>query len=178
MKFVKKNSPQPDRAKSLGAPYCETAMTPLGMVRVFATAQGVRAIDYVGVAEPAPWNNPCEHTTRCIALIQDYFNGENVTWDVPLDMQAGTELQRRVWDEIAAITYGETITYSELAQRAGNANAIRAAASACGKNPLPLIIPCHRVVGKNGGLGGFGWGLPAKQHLLALERHAQSAVAA
>ena len=83
---------------------------------------------------------------------------------------AGTPFQRRVWQEIAAIPYGETITYSELAERAGRPAAIRAAASACGANPIPLLIPCHRVVGKHGSPGGFAWGLTYKKELLALEQ--------
>jgi O-6-methylguanine DNA methyltransferase len=81
----------------------------------------------------------------------------------------GSAFQQACWQEMLHIPYGETLTYSELAHRAGNPTAIRAAANACARNPMPLIIPCHRVVEKSGGLGGFAWGVNYKRVLLALE---------
>lgn len=84
-------------------------------------------------------------------------------------MPQGTPFQQRVWKEIAAIPYGQVISYKELARRTGNPRAIRAAAAACGANPLPLIVPCHRVVAADGSLHGFAWGLPVKEFLLMLE---------
>ncbi len=82
----------------------------------------------------------------------------------------GTDFQQQVWKGIAAIPFGQTKTYSELAQAMGRPNAVRAVGSACGKNPVPLFIPCHRIVGSNGGLGGFSCGLPWKELLLSLEK--------
>ncbi len=98
-----------------------------------------------------------------------FMNGARIdAWPVAVALPDQFFL-RRCWSELARIPYGGTITYSELAARAGNAKAIRAAASACARNPVPLVIPCHRIVAKDGTLGGFGWGLPVKRALLAME---------
>ncbi|NGP53505.1 methylated-DNA--[protein]-cysteine S-methyltransferase [Thioalkalivibrio sp. XN8] len=86
----------------------------------------------------------------------------------PLDL-GGTDFQRRVWRAIARVPRGEVISYTELARRAGNPRAVRAAAQACGANPVPLLVPCHRVVRSDGSLGGFGGGLPMKRKLLSRE---------
>lgn len=90
----------------------------------------------------------------------------------------GTELQRRVWSEISTLLPGTTISYRELAERVGRPDAIRAVASACGANPVPLVIPCHRVIASDGTLGGFIWGLEFKQALLDRERAALHPLAA
>lgn len=98
-----------------------------------------------------------------------YFSGEHVSWPRYTEL-VGTAMQQDVWQAIAAIPYGHTISYTELAKRVHKPQAIRAAASACGKNPLPVIIPCHRVLGKGGALGGFSLGgIHYKKKLLALE---------
>lgn len=96
---------------------------------------------------------------------------------LPLDI-AGTEFQQRVWQEISSVPFGETITYSALAERVGRPHAVRAVASACGANPVPLVIPCHRILAKNDGLGGFIWGVDVKQALLMRERAALHPLAA
>lgn len=105
-----------------------------------------------------------------IIPLLDYLRGETQSLELPLDLQGGTELQRRVWQELCKIPYGSTISYSDLAARVAEPQAIRAVASACGKNPLPLAIPCHRVFGKDGSLGGFAWGVDKKEQLLQIER--------
>ncbi len=97
-----------------------------------------------------------------------YFAGERQTFDLPLAPQ-GTEFQRRVWDALKAIPYGVTITYGELARRIGDPKASRAVGLANGSNPLSIIVPCHRVIGANGKLTGYGGGVERKQALLALE---------
>jgi methylated-DNA-[protein]-cysteine S-methyltransferase len=101
--------------------------------------------------------------------LAEYFDGKRKTFSVPLRL-SGTEFQESVWKEIARIPYGQTITYTELAKRAGVSDAIRAAGTATGRNPISIIVPCHRVVGKNGTLCGFAGGLDKKTHLLNLER--------
>lgn len=98
----------------------------------------------------------------------EYFAGRRRTFDLPLAPH-GTEFQRRVWAELARIPYGEVISYRTLAVRVGNPNAIRAVGGANGRNPLPIVIPCHRVIAADGSLAGFGGGVPSKQFLLALE---------
>lgn len=102
------------------------------------------------------------------ALVTRWLAGTDPGPPPPLDL-GGTDFQRRVWRAIAGIPRGQVISYTELARRAGNPRAVRAAAQACGANPVPLLVPCHRVVRSDGSLGGFGGGLPMKRQLLARE---------
>ena len=97
-----------------------------------------------------------------------YFREAGARLTLPYELVGGTALQRAVWLEIARIPYGETISYSTLAERVGFPRAIRAVASACGANPLPLVIPCHRVVRTDGALSGYRWGVERKRELLNL----------
>jgi len=98
-----------------------------------------------------------------------YFSGKQVNWKITLDVSSGTEFQQVVWSALRRIPYGQTITYGQLAQRIGKPGASRAVGTANAANPLPVIIPCHRVVAGNGRLGGFSGGLHIKQALLRLE---------
>jgi methylated-DNA-[protein]-cysteine S-methyltransferase len=107
------------------------------------------------------------------AELQEYLAGRRKDFSIPLH-QAGTDFQNEVWRQIARIPFGKTITYTELARRSGKPDAIRAAGTATGRNPLSLIVPCHRVVGKNGGMGGYAGGLKRKEQLLELEAGAAS----
>jgi len=104
-----------------------------------------------------------------VKQLREYFEGKRTDFDLPLAPQ-GTEFQRSVWRQLQGIPYGETISYLELARRVGNPKASRAVGSANGKNPIAIIIPCHRVIGANGKLTGFGGGLPTKATLLTLEQ--------
>jgi len=103
--------------------------------------------------------------------LREFLAGKRTRFSLPL-RYAGTEFQERVWQEIAQIPYGETISYGELARRAGRPRAIRAAGLNTGRNPLGIVIPCHRVIGKDGSITGFAGGLEWKQHLLDLEKGA------
>ncbi len=98
-----------------------------------------------------------------------YFEGKLDRFDLPLDWQLSEGFRLRVLRAIAAIHYGETRSYTEMATSAGNERAVRAAGTACGRNPLPLVVPCHRVLRSGGALGGYGGGLPMKEGLLTLE---------
>ncbi len=100
--------------------------------------------------------------------LQAYFRRELTRFDVPL-APAGTPFQQRVWRELQAVPYGETVSYSEIARRIGQPGAARAVGGANGANPIPIIIPCHRAVGANGSLTGFGGGVEKKRALLDLE---------
>lgn len=104
--------------------------------------------------------------------LADYFAGHRTTFDLAIDRDAlgGTPFQRRVWQELENIPYGTTITYGELARRIGNPDAMRAVGLANGRNPISIVVPCHRVIGANGTLTGYGGGLERKQWLLELER--------
>lgn len=108
-------------------------------------------------------------THAAIEQLTAYFDGDLKDFDLPLTMH-GTEFQRRVWTELTTIPYGETTTYGELAERLGRPSAARAVGLANGKNPISIIVPCHRVVGSTGNLTGYGGGLPRKRYLLAFEQ--------
>jgi methylated-DNA-[protein]-cysteine S-methyltransferase len=99
--------------------------------------------------------------------LEGYFAGERTAFDVPMELD-GTDFQRRVWTELRRIPYGETISYGELARRVGRPNGPRAVGQANGRNPIPIIVPCHRVVASKG-IGGYGGGLKLKRALLAIE---------
>jgi methylated-DNA-[protein]-cysteine S-methyltransferase len=113
------------------------------------------------IADPAPLRT-------AIAQLEEYFAGERRRFDLPLAAR-GTEFQRRVWRALTEIPYGKTLSYGELARRIAQPSASRAVGLANGANPLPIIVPCHRVIGADGSLTGFGGGLPVKRKLLALE---------
>ncbi|HEU5261984.1 MAG TPA: methylated-DNA--[protein]-cysteine S-methyltransferase [Gemmatimonadales bacterium] len=105
---------------------------------------------------------------RARQQLDEYFAGTRTTFDLPLS-PAGTPFQRRVWDALRAIPYGTTVSYGELARRLGDRRTTRAVGAANGKNPIPIIVPCHRVVGARGELTGFGGGLDRKRWLLEHE---------
>jgi methylated-DNA-[protein]-cysteine S-methyltransferase len=103
--------------------------------------------------------------------LEEYFSGARTGFDLPLEPR-GTDFQRRVWERLLRIGYGHTTTYGALARELGDANASRAVGLANGSNPIPIVIPCHRVIGADGSLTGFGGGLPIKRALLELESSA------
>jgi methylated-DNA-[protein]-cysteine S-methyltransferase len=109
-----------------------------------------------------------EPFAECCKQVREYFDGSRNTFDLPLAPE-GTDFQRRVWKEIARIPYGKTITYAELAQRAGAPGSARAAGAATGRNPISIVVPCHRIVGSDGSLTGYAGGLPRKTRLLEIE---------
>ena len=112
---------------------------------------------------------PTRILKETIRQLRAYFSGKLEQFDLPLAPE-GTPFQLEVWRRLCEIPYGETISYGELARRIGNPNASRAVGLANGSNPIAIIIPCHRVIGSNGKLTGYGGGLPIKERLLALER--------
>ena len=106
---------------------------------------------------------------RSVANLENLSSGKASRFDEKLDLATGTPFQKKVWNTIAKIPWGETISYAELAKRVGKPSAFRAVANACGANPIPIIIPCHRVIASDGTIGGFSGGLKIKRKLLALE---------
>ena len=112
--------------------------------------------------------NPPEYILDWITYLDEYFAGTRREFMTPA-VTGGTPFQRRVWQALMQIPYGQTVSYSELADRIGSTRGCRAVASACHRNPLPIVIPCHRVVGKNGSLTGYAGGLNIKKFLLDLE---------
>jgi methylated-DNA-[protein]-cysteine S-methyltransferase len=114
------------------------------------------------------WIDDAKPFRAAIAQLGEYFAGERRRFELPLAPR-GTEFQRRVWRALTEIPYGKTLSYGELARRIGKPSAPRAVGLANGANPLPIVVPCHRVIGADGSLTGFGGGLPIKRKLLALE---------
>lgn len=146
--------------------------SPVGILTVAATDAGLHAIEFPRNRHPADRQGWAEGDHAVIEAaagqLQDYFAGRLKVFDLPLAPR-GTDFQRMVWRTLAGIGYGETISYAQLAQRVGRPTAMRAVGAANGRNPLPIVLPCHRVIGADGSLTGFGGGLPTKQFLLQFE---------
>jgi methylated-DNA-[protein]-cysteine S-methyltransferase len=149
-----------------------TMDSPIGRLLLRGTRTSLTAIEFApkgarraehpaGIASKPPFR-------QAIRQLEAYFRGELRDFDLPLEPR-GTEFQRRTWEALRSIPYGETISYAELARRVGNPRAARAVGTANGANPLPIVIPCHRVIGSNGKLAGYGGGLGIKEKLLVLE---------
>jgi methylated-DNA-[protein]-cysteine S-methyltransferase len=146
------------------------ARTPRGLVRVGLPNQDSDELlsDLALRVSPRVMEAP-QQLDEARRELDLYFEGRLDSFDLPLDWQLSEGFRLRVLHAIAAIPYGETRTYTEMATRAGNDRAVRAAGTACGRNPLPLVVPCHRVLRSGGALGGYGGGLAMKQGLLELE---------
>ena len=147
--------------------------SPVGPLLLAASDAGLHAIEFHAprhvVPRGADWTAGDHPLLRRTAeQLREYFAGTRRTFDLSLAPN-GTDFQRQVWQTLASIPYGETISYAELASRVGRPRASRAVGAANGKNPLPIVLPCHRVIGANGSLTGFGGGLPTKRFLLDLE---------
>lgn len=141
--------------------------TPLGKVLAVADEEGVCSLDF-DTQEPLMR----EKNDYLIALetqLLEYFDGKRKVFDVRLNPK-GTPFQRAVWRTLCDIPYGSVISYSQEAQMLSHEKAVRAVANANGKNPLPIIIPCHRVIAKGGGIGGYSGGIWRKEFMLELER--------
>ncbi len=148
--------------------------TPLGTVLAIAAGGVITGLHFEGAKHaPAvapgwredPYASPLQ---ECAQQLADYFAGKRQCFDLPVAPQ-GTPFQKRVWREIAQVPFGATITYAELAARAGAPGSARAAGAATGRNPLAIVVPCHRIVGTGGALTGYAGGLERKRSLLAHE---------
>jgi methylated-DNA-[protein]-cysteine S-methyltransferase len=147
--------------------------SPVGPLLLAADEHGLRLVEFNSPKHPMrrgdDWREGDNDVLReARAQLEDYFAGRRRRFELPLAPR-GTEFQCEVWQTLATIPYGETISYAELATRVGKPSAMRAVGAANGRNPLPIVLPCHRVIGKDGSLTGFGGGLPTKQFLLSLE---------
>ncbi len=146
------------------------ARTPRGLVRVGLPNQDADELldELAARVSPRVLEAPAQldEARRELDL---YFEGKLTDFDLPLDWRLSKDFRRRVLRAIARIPYGQTRSYTEMAKRAGNERAVRAAGTACGSNPIPVVVPCHRVLRTGGALGGYGGGLPMKEGLLRLE---------
>jgi methylated-DNA-[protein]-cysteine S-methyltransferase len=155
-------------------PACTTYESPLGPMLLAATDRGLCGIWFVGQRhgpDASGWREDAQHPLLLegIAQLRAYFAGERSAFDLPLDLQAGTAFQQSVWQQLLAIPPGGTTSYAELARRLGRAQAARAVGAAVGRNPVSIVVPCHRVIGTGGSLTGYAGGLERKTALLRLE---------
>ena len=154
--------------------YYTTLDSPVGRLLLTSDGKALTRMHFNsdGDAQPEPdWvrDDTGAPLADAVRQLGEFFAGNRTQFDLPLAAE-GTEFQRRVWDELRAIPYGETISYAELAQRIGNPKASRAVGMANSRNPIGIIVPCHRVIGANGSLTGFAGGLGNKRRLLELEQ--------
>jgi methylated-DNA-[protein]-cysteine S-methyltransferase len=149
--------------------------SPFGPLTLVAGDDGLRRLYFPGRAPALDENDDVPAVlAAAVQQLEQYFNGERTTFELPLDCH-GTRFQRRVWRALQAIPYGTTTTYGELARELGSsrssgAHDTRAVGAAVGATPIPIVIPCHRVIGADGSLTGYGGGLQRKHALLMLER--------
>ena len=145
--------------------------SPIGCLKLTANEDALRTLQFVDEAccemkSTMPANSIIQQVFK---QLDEYFAGKRKRFDLPLS-PAGTPFQQKVWKELQQIPYGQTVSYAQLAQSVGNPKACRAVGSANGKNPVAIIIPCHRVINASGKLGGYAYGLEVKKQLLDLER--------
>jgi methylated-DNA-[protein]-cysteine S-methyltransferase len=146
--------------------------SPIGPLLLAGSRDGLKLVSFergkrTHCVDPE-WREDDSLFVEAVDQLRSYFVGERKTFSLPLILE-GTEFQKRVWTALIEIPYGETVSYKALAGRVGSPRAVRAVGAANGANPIPIIIPCHRVIGNDGSLTGFGGGLPMKKKLLELE---------
>lgn len=163
--------------------HCASFDSPIGTLRIASTAAGVAYVDlpraggrgfagWLSRAVPGARREEAFAPNRdAVRQLLEYLGGKRTAFDVPLDLR-GTPFQRAVWDALLAIPYGETRSYAEVARVVRKPDAVRAVGTANGSNPVPIIVPCHRVIQSGGKLGGYGGGLDLKRRLLAMEQSA------
>jgi methylated-DNA-[protein]-cysteine S-methyltransferase len=150
------------------APGAVVVPSPVGHLGIEARAGAITRIVFHASPHPSP-PSVADVVVEARRQLDEYFEGRRKTFSLPLAPE-GTPFQRLVWQALTEIAYGETVSYSQIAQRIGRPAAVRAVGAANGQNPIPIVIPCHRVIGADGRLVGFGGGLGVKQYLLGLER--------
>jgi len=146
--------------------YVQYIQTPVGLHEISADDTSITSVYFAN--EKTKKENPSSLTNLCATQLKDFFDGKRNDFTLPL-RPAGTTFQIQVWNELQKIPFGKTISYKELAKRLGDEKKIRAAGTANGRNPIPIIIPCHRVIGSDGSLVGYGGGLDKKKWLLEFE---------
>ncbi len=142
--------------------------SPLGMIKICENNNAITHLHFSNISSSAH-NSQSPLLKLTIKQLEEYFNGKRKIFDIPIN-PLGTSFQLRVWQELQKIHYGETKNYQEIAINIGNPQACRAVGTANNKNPIAIIIPCHRVIGKNGSLTGYASGLETKEKLLNLEK--------
>lgn len=153
--------------------YYELLDTPVGTLLILGDERALHRVSFDGRWQPdeidASWQRGGGYANIARAQLAEYFAGARRAFDLALAPQTGTPFDRTVWRELRAVRFGETLSYGELALRIGDAHAARAVGASNARNPIPIIVPCHRIIGADGTLTGFGGGLATKQWLLAHE---------
>jgi methylated-DNA-[protein]-cysteine S-methyltransferase len=145
-------------------------LTPVGRLALTASDNGLDGLHFPGRGpERSEATRRDDLFERTVAQLHEYFAGARTQFELELDLSSGTPFQQSVWRELRSIPHGETITYGQLAARLGRADRVRAVGAAVGRTPVPVIIPCHRVIGSDGKLTGYVGGLQRKRSLLDLE---------
>jgi len=142
--------------------------SPVGPLLLAVSERGLVALEFGRGKIPAGWVESEEKIAPCARQLAEYFAGRRRRFHLPLDLH-GTDFQKRCWQELLKIPYGETRSYADIARAIGNPLAVRAVGLANGQNPVAIIVPCHRVIGSDGSLTGYGGGLEVKRRLLELE---------
>ena len=146
-----------------------TTSTPIGQLRLVASLTGLQAVLWPGSERPdGAREGDSSILTETARQLDEYFAGARTAFSLPLELD-GTPFQREAWLALADIPYGQTVSYAEQARRLGRPDAVRAVGAANGRNPVPIVLPCHRVIGSDGSLTGFGGGLGVKRALLQHE---------
>jgi methylated-DNA-[protein]-cysteine S-methyltransferase len=150
--------------------------SPVGKLRLVGGDRGLTEVSWESKRSSVPRLEATQDPDHPVLLeaarqLDQYFTGRRKAFELKLEFR-GSDFQKRVWDELLKIPFGETRTYGEIARRLGNVNAMRAVGAANGRNPIPIIAPCHRVIGASGALVGFGGGLEVKEYLINFERGA------
>lgn len=140
--------------------------TPIGTLKVCANEQGITQVEFT---EDALEDNPNQHVSSALSQLQAFFAGQLKQFDLPLAAE-GTDFRKQVWRELVKVPFGQTACYGDIADALNNPKAVRAVGAANGANPIAIIVPCHRIIGKDGSLTGYAGGLERKQWLLAFER--------
>jgi len=153
---------------------CTRYESPMGAMLLAASERGLAGVWFVGQRhgpDTRGWYEDPDHPVlrRAVAQLAEYFAGKRTGFDLPLDLQGGTPFQQSVWDALLRIPRGGTTSYAELARRLGKPQAARAIGAAVGRNPVSIVVPCHRVLGTDGTLTGYAGGLERKTALLQLE---------
>jgi methylated-DNA-[protein]-cysteine S-methyltransferase len=160
--------------KSIANKYVQyqSVLGPLTLVTNEFGLTGVFFEDHAHHTHHPAWQRVASHPILQMAINQldEYFHSSRTVFDLPLAVETGTEFQRQVWQALRDIPYGETMSYGELAKQIGRPRAVRALGAANGRNPLSIIVPCHRVIASNGNLHGYAGGLENKRKLLELEK--------
>ena len=142
--------------------------SPVGPLLLAISGRGLVALEFGGRKIKEGWVESATKTAPYAGQMDEYFSGRRRRFDLPLDIR-GTDFQKRCWQELLKIPYGETRSYADIARAIGNPAAVRAVGLANGQNPIAIIVPCHRVIGSDGSLTGYGGGLETKRKLLELE---------